>query len=201
MIVCGMITTLVPRRTSRPRVASRLAALLALVQLAACGVPRPDGPLEPTAATVDPAQAQPLQVWVSLPKALLGVVHRVLAVLTGPGQEPIVRQLSVSPLGPATGTLGALQPGSGRTLTIVAFGVDGDTLFVGLQENITIAVGETTAVHVQLEPAPPSARPAGPQPLAAGAAAGTGPALAPLAGAGVSDGPRPAAGRSLAPGR
>jgi hypothetical protein len=135
-----------------------LMALAALAAIAAgCGGIERDNPVDPgTTSALAPggtgmASASP-SLWVNLPipKALISIVHRVVARLEGPGIQPVEKELSLSPLGPATGTIGTLQPGSGRTLTVEGFDLEDSLIFSGFQDNITIAVGETTAVVLEL---------------------------------------------------
>jgi len=135
-----------------------LLSVLAL-GLLACGALQRDNPMDPgrrPEAGVD-LQAAPspaLRIVLAVPKALRSVVYRVEAVLTGPDIQPVVEQLTVSPLGPAVGSIGALQPGIERTLTVTGYDLADQPLFTGSQHHITIAVGETTAVHLHLELVP-----------------------------------------------
>ena len=123
-----------------------------------CGTLERDNPLDPggqfrqTTSAVGQSASDPsaLSLRLPLPKALLGVVDSVVAILEGPDIQPVVKQLSISPLGPATGILGALQPGSGRTLTIEGFDLQGNLIFTGQERDITISVGDTTSVQIEL---------------------------------------------------
>ena len=62
----------------------------------------------------------------------------------------MVKELHISPLGPATGTIGTIPPGSGYALSLVGYDLDGNELFRGVQENITIIAGDTTTVSIDL---------------------------------------------------
>lgn len=117
-----------------------------------------DNPVDPTAAPppvegVDHGDGASLSLSLSLPlpKALLSVIHRVVATLTAPGHEPVVKELQVSPLGPAVGTLGVLIPGEDRTLVLEGFDVEGNLIFSGRQTGIRIAAGDTTRVELTLQ--------------------------------------------------
>ena len=140
--------------------------ILLLLVHGQCGTLERDNPLDPggesrqTASTAGQSAADrsALSLRLPLPKALLGVVDSVVAILEGPDIQPVVKRLSISPLGPATGILGALQPGNGRTLTIEGFDLEGNLIFTGQQTDITIAVGDTTSVQIALrltQPLPP----------------------------------------------
>ena len=91
-----------------------------------------------------------LSMFLPLPKPLVIVVHRVVATLTGPGIQTVVKELALSPLGPATGTIGALPPATGLTLTLEGFDLDGALLFQGVERNISITGGNTTQVNIEL---------------------------------------------------
>jgi hypothetical protein len=85
-----------------------------------------------------------------LPKALAAVVSRVEASLEGPGLRPVVKVLDHSPLGPATGVLGALQPGVDRVLTVRGFDLDDALIFEGQARGIAITAGDTVRVQLDL---------------------------------------------------
>ncbi|MEW6751069.1 MAG: hypothetical protein AB1505_08825 [Candidatus Latescibacterota bacterium] len=129
----------------------RLASfVLVAAGLPQCSVPERDNPLDP-AAHSGAGGGSSLVLQVPLPKELAGVVHRVVATLQAPDQPPITRELAVSPLGPATGTMSVLAPGSGRTLTLSGYDVEGNLLFTGQQTGITISARHTTHVEITLE--------------------------------------------------
>lgn len=113
-----------------------------------CGSLERDNPLDPASSQAPPEAI--LSLYLPLPKPLVSVVHRVIARLEGPDFEPIVEELSLSPLGPATGTFGALQPGSDRTLILEGYNLRGELIFEGRREGITIIAGDTVRVEVQL---------------------------------------------------
>jgi hypothetical protein len=116
-----------------------------------------------------------LSMFLPLPKPLVIVVHRVVATLTGPGIQTVVKELALSPLGPATGTIGALPPATGLTLTLEGFDLDGALLFQGVERNISITGGNTTQVNIELilvqdipddTPEPPAEEPPAEEPPA-----------------------------------
>ena len=76
-----------------------------------------------------PVAAVALQI--PMAKALAIVVYRVEAILAGPGSPTIIKQLDISPLGPATGVIGTSAPGEGFSLTLRGYDTDGDLLFEG----------------------------------------------------------------------
>ena len=95
-----------------------------------------------------PVAAVALQI--PMAKALAIVVYRVEAILAGPGSPTIIKQLDISPLGPATGVIGTSAPGEGFSLTLRGYDTDGELLFEGGAENITIAEGDTVLVEIEL---------------------------------------------------
>jgi len=125
------------------------AALIALF-CCQCGSPERDNPFDP-ARSEEADQRATLSLYLPLPKPLVTVVHRIVAILEGPDIQPIVKELSLSPLGPATATIGTIQPGSGRVLTLRGYDLEDNLIFEGQQEDITISAGDTTRVEIQLE--------------------------------------------------
>ena len=95
-----------------------------------------------------PVAAVALQI--PMAKALAIVVYRVEAILAGPGSPTIIKQLDISPLGPATGVIGTSAPGEGFSVTLRGYDTDGDLLFEGGAENITVAEGDTVLVEIEL---------------------------------------------------
>ena len=87
---------------------------------------------------------------IPMAKALAIVVYRVEAILAGPDSLTITKQLNVSPLGPATGVIGTSAPGEGFSLTLRGYDTEGDLLFEGDTENITIVEGDTVLVEIEL---------------------------------------------------
>ncbi|HIL07079.1 MAG TPA: hypothetical protein EYG11_00125, partial [Candidatus Latescibacteria bacterium] len=96
------------------------------------------------------AETAELNLYLPLGKALATVIYRVEAVITGPNISPISRILDISPLGPATGTIGALQPGDGYHLTLRGYDLNDELIFEGQQKNITISNNDTTLVEFEL---------------------------------------------------
>ena len=125
-------------------------AILASVALflLQCGSLERNPPADPYNARRE--EGSTLSLRLPLPKALVRVVHRIEAMLEGPDMLPVTKELDLSPLGPATGTMGAIPPGIGRTLTLKGFDLDGNLLFEGRQSNITISIGDTTSVVINL---------------------------------------------------
>jgi len=113
-----------------------------------CGELGRDHPADPY--NTPTAETATLALRVPLPKALVRVVHRIEALLEGPDMRSISKDLALTPLGPATGLMGAIPPGSGRTLTLRGFDLDDNLLFEGRQSNISISVGDTTSVVIDL---------------------------------------------------
>ena len=129
-----------------------LCALLLLATALAgirCGPLERSNPADP-AAGPQPGEPAALSLYVPLPKPLVPVVYRVVATLEGAEVGPIEKELSLSPLGPASGTIGALAPGSGLTLTIRGYDLKDALLFEGAQSGITITAGDTTTVDIDL---------------------------------------------------
>lgn len=128
-----------------PRPWLSLALFLTGVLLVGCTAPERDNPLDPANR-----QEASLTLNIPLPKYLAAVVQRVVARLEGPGMQPITKELDHPPLGPATGTIGAIPPGTGRILTIEGFDLAGALLFKGEQRDIAIVAGDTTRVDLDL---------------------------------------------------
>ncbi len=145
--------TILSTSNHRPRLL--VAALLATFLCCGCGAPGRNNPLDP-AKGEDGAS---LSLSIPLPKYLADVVQRVVARLEGPGMEPLVKELDHPPLGPATGTIGAIPPGTGRILTIEGYDLAGELLFKGEKRDLAIVAGDTTRVELELVlvKAPPAA--------------------------------------------
>ena len=114
-----------------------------------CTYQERDYPLNPEYPEKADQEAS-LSMFLPLPKPLVVVVHRVVATLQGPGIQTVVKDLDLSPLGPASGTIGALPPAAGLTLTLQGFDLDGALLFTGEQQDITINANDTTRVNIEL---------------------------------------------------
>ena len=89
---------------------------------------------------------------INLPmaKAVSVVVHKITAILESPETQPISKELTLNPLGPATGTITTLKPGDNYTLTLQGFDTNGALLFEGHSIGINIAEGDTTLVEITL---------------------------------------------------
>ena len=98
------------------------------------------------------AREETAELTLSLPlgKTLASVIHRVEAVITSPTTPTILKQLDITPLGPATGTISTLQPGGGYTLTLRGYDIADKLIFEGQQSDITIGNNDTTLVEFQL---------------------------------------------------
>ena len=124
--------------------------VIATIALAtSCGSPERANPFDPAISGGESSQ-QTLTLVLSLPKSLATVVDSIVAKLVGPDMPEIVKQLNHSPLGPASLTIGAITPGPNRTLTIEGYDLQGRLIMVGEQRNLTIAVGDTTRVTINL---------------------------------------------------
>jgi hypothetical protein len=130
----------------------KIAAALALctwIIFVRCSDLERDNPVDPAVGTA--ASSASISLTIGLSKILLSVIHRVEAILVSAQMDSVVKELDISPLGPATGTIGTIPPGSGYALSLVGYDLDGNELFRGVQENITIIAGDTTAVSIDLE--------------------------------------------------
>ena len=108
-----------------------------------------DNPVDPAAG--DDGDGAGLSLVIALPKALSTVVDSLVARLSGPGMVPVVKPLQyTTPLGPATLTIGALSPGSGRTLTIEGYDLTGRLILSGQRDDINIVTGDTTRITIDL---------------------------------------------------
>ena len=134
---------------------TRMAAATALVVVASllpgCGGLERDNPADPgRLQEPDRSSGNTLSLVVPLPKPLVSIIDSLVAVLSGPGMVPIVKQLDHSPTGPATLTMGAVSPGTGRTLVIEGYDHDGLLIFEGERRNISIVASDTTIVTINL---------------------------------------------------
>ena len=91
-----------------------------------------------------------LLINLPLAKAVSVVIHKIIAILESPDTQPISKQLTLNPLGPATGTITTLKPGDNYTLILQGFDTDGALLFEGNSVGIKISEGDTTLVEVDL---------------------------------------------------
>ncbi len=132
-----------------PRAVCALLLVGAALAGLRCGSLERNNPADP-AAIGEPGEPAVLSLYLPLPKPLAPVVYRVVATLEGTGVGPIEKELSLSPLGPASGTIGALAPGSDLTLTIRGYDLDDALLFEGTQTGITVTAGDTTTVDIDL---------------------------------------------------
>lgn len=140
----------------------RLSKSLLLILLASgaigCHSLDRDNPVDPVAADdAQVSQAQDatpgtgLSLVVPLPKALATVVDSLVARLSGPGIPTVIKPLDYpSPLGPATLTIGAVSPGSGRILVIEGYDLTGRLILTGERRDITIVTGDTTRIAIDL---------------------------------------------------
>jgi hypothetical protein len=122
---------------------------LAVLLIASCGSLERDNPADPGVAP-QRLSGNTLSLVVPLPKPLVSVIDSLVAVLSGPGMTPIVKQLDHSPRGPATLTMGAVSPGTERTLTIEGYDHDGVLILEGERRNISIIAGDTTSITINL---------------------------------------------------
>ncbi len=125
-------------------------AALAVVVIAACGSLERNNPADPGGSAPEHSSGNTLSLVIPLPKPLVSVVDSLVAVLSGPGMTSIVKQLDHSPVGPATLTMGAVSPGTGRTLTIEGYDHDGVLILEGERRNISIVAGDTTIIMINL---------------------------------------------------
>ena len=141
-----------PRKPIAPRLRPiaqlrpALALLLCSTLVCHCSSAAPERPLAPS----EQMPTAGISLSVPLPKALVIVVDRVVATLEVPGLQTIVKELTVTPLGPATGIIGALPPSTGLTITLNGYDLDGELLFNGQRRGLAITAGDTTRVTIEL---------------------------------------------------
>ena len=128
----------------------RLAAAFLVFTGLQCGSLERDNPVDPSGPREESRDTQTLTLVVPLPKTLASVIDSIVAKLTGPDMIPIVKELDHTPQGPATLTIGAISPGSGRTLRIEGYDLQGRLIMMGEVNNIDIVVGDTTRVTINL---------------------------------------------------
>ena len=119
----------------------------ALILLAGCDTLHRSNPFDPVNT---PESDTELSLYLPLNKALVTVIHRVEAILESPNGPPIVKELEISPLGPATGMISILQPGEGFNLTLRGYDLNDEPIFEGQKLNITISTNDTTLVDFEL---------------------------------------------------
>ena len=134
------------RKSIAPRLRSALTPLLCSALFYHCSSAPPERPLAPSEQTPTAG----ISLSVPLPKALVIVVDKVVATLEVPGLQTIVKELTVTPLGPATGIIGPLPPSTGLTVTLSGFDLDGELLFNGQRRGLAITAGDTTRVTIEL---------------------------------------------------
>ena len=125
-----------------------VVALFTWLAIIRCSELERDNPIDPAAD--DAASEASIFLAIPLSKILLSVVHRVEAILVSAQLDSVVKELHISPLGPATGIIGTIAPGSGYALSLVGYDLEGNELFRGEQQNITIAAGDTVTVSIDL---------------------------------------------------
>ena len=138
-----------PARQTFDRILTCVATIT-IGAIIACGSLERDNPADPGGNSPEQSATNTLSLIVPLPNPLASVVDSLVAVLYGPGMAPIMKQLDHSPLGPATLTMGAVSPGTGRILTIEGYDHDGVLIFEGQRRNISIVAGDTTSITINL---------------------------------------------------
>ncbi len=137
-----------PRMTGMNWKTAGALALFTWMAFFRCSELERDNPVDP--AVRPEALNATISLTIPLSKILLSVIHRVEAILVSAEMDSVVKELNISPLGPATGTIGTVPPGSGYALSLVGYDLDGNELFRGEQKNITITAGDTTTVSIDL---------------------------------------------------
>ena len=138
------------RHHPKPKTGSVAIASVLTLLLMACGSLERNNPADPGGGEPAESNGNTLSLVVPIPKPLVSVIDSLVAVLSGPGMAPIVKQLEHSPRGPATLIMGAVTPGTGRMLKIEGYDHDGLLIFEGERRNISITAGDTTAVTINL---------------------------------------------------
>lgn len=123
--------------------------LLVLCLVLACQTAERDNPVDPQVSA--DGEGANLALVVPLPKLLATVVDSLVARLSAPDIPTVVKPLIfTTPTGPAVLTIGAVAPGTGRTLTIEGYDLTGRLILAGERRDITVAVGDTTRVNIDL---------------------------------------------------
>jgi hypothetical protein len=131
--------------------ALRAGALAGLAWAWSCEPLERSNPVDPSVDPVIADGGAELSLVVPLPKRLATVVDSLVARLTGPDIPTVVKALEYdSPVGPATLTIGALSPGEGRVLTIEGYDLTGRLILSGERRDITIEIGDTTRIAIDL---------------------------------------------------
>ncbi len=125
------------------------SAIAAAILAAHCSFLERSNPADPAAESAA-SQTQTLTLLVPVPKPLVSVLDSMVAILEGPDMTTIEKEVTHSPLGPGLLTIGAISPGSERTLTIRGFDHDGRLVMEGVKRNITVTEGDTVQVTVNL---------------------------------------------------
>ena len=126
-----------------------ITTLAVVAFISQCGSLERSNPADPVAESAE-TSTQALSLLIPVPKPLVSVIDSMVAILEGPDMTTIEKEVSHSPQGPGLLTIGAIPPGSGRTLTIRGFDHEGQLVMEGVQRNITIAEGDTAQVTINL---------------------------------------------------
>ena len=125
------------------------AAIAAAILAAHCNSLERSNPVDPAAEPAT-SETQSLTLLIPVPKPLVSVIDSMVAILEGPDMTTIAKEVTHSPLGPGLLTIGAISPGSDRTLTIKGFDHDGQLVMEGVKRNITVTKGDTVRVTVNM---------------------------------------------------
>jgi hypothetical protein len=126
-----------------------VTALAVVALISQCGSLDRRNPADPVVgSTEQPSPA--LSLLVPVPKALVSVIDSMIAILEGPDMTTIEKVVGHSPNGPGLLTIGAIPPGSDRTLTIRGFDHQGQLIMEGVKSNITIAEGDTARITINM---------------------------------------------------
>ena len=126
-----------------------ITCLATLAMLWHCGSLERRNPADPAVEPVE-TPGPVISLSIPVPKPLVSVIDSMVAILEGPDMTPIEKEVDHSPLGPGLLTIGAIPPGSGRTLTIRGFDHDGQLVMEGMKNNITISEGDTSRITLNM---------------------------------------------------
>jgi hypothetical protein len=128
-----------------------LLLLAAALALSACGREKPQAAGQLNARAIWPAKSA---ATASAPRTYTApaVVAKITASVSAADIVPAVQKSFDTAAFPDGGPIEDVPAGSGRTLTLLAYGADGTLLYKGVAANLVVSVGAVTTAEVWMDP-------------------------------------------------